>query len=214
LTKLHIGAAIIAVVGIGLLLHRRLRPLAWAAIALAVCAGLAFVARSTWLGEMIASFDLFTARTGWTFPINGYQDNPTAYAALLLSAEAGPVLLAAVAAILGAIVLLAVRRARRRERLSLQWFGALGCATVFFLVPYARAYDLMYLLWPAVYFMFSDEIQASVGVRIGLGALLYFAPMALLLIGGQGVSSLTLPIIMTAAILLTPTQDALNTSAT
>lgn len=189
LTKPHIGLVVVAVMNIGLIAHRRIRPLSWAGVTLAVCLLMSFAATPNWIDDMLSSFDKFTALTGWTFPLNGYQDNPTAYAVARVSLESNPMVLILLAAALAGMMFLLIRSLHRGETPSLQWFSAAACIAVFVFAPYARAYDLTFLLWPMIYFVFSGELDVPAWLRRGLGLALYVMPIVFVLLEGQGVSN-------------------------
>ena len=206
--KPHVGLIIAVVVSAGLVARRRWQPLLWAGVTVAICAGVSFVVAPTWLGDLLASFQRFTDLTGWTFPLNGFQDNPTAYAALRVSAESNPAVLGLVVVSLVCLAGVIVYRARRGQSSpSMQWLSAAGCVAVFLITPYTRAYDLTFLLWPLMYFAFSDEIVIPVWLRRSLGLLLYMMPIVLLLLGGQGVSNFVTVYVLALALLVPPHAD-------
>jgi hypothetical protein len=200
--KPHVGLIIAVVVSAGLIAQRRLRPLAWATATLAICIGVSFLVSPTWPGDLLASFGRFTALTGFTFPLNGFQDNPTAYAALRVSAESNPIVFGLIAMSLAGLAVVGLRSARRGEAVSLHWLSAAGCVAVFLFTPYTRAYDLTFLLWPLFYFVFSDEMIVATRWRVGLGLLIYFMPIVLLLLGGQGVTNFVSVYVLALALLL------------
>jgi len=173
-TQPHIGIVIVTVVGLGLIAWRRFRPLVWMCLTIGVCAGIAFIISPTWPADMLGSFDRFTALTGWTFPLNGFQDNPTVYATLRVTSDSQPLVFALVLASLACLAALLVRRLRGPARPSLLWLSATACVAVFIFTPYARAYDMILLLWPVLYIAFSDELvvarDAACRVRRGVPA--------------------------------------------
>ena len=205
-TKPHVGLIVAGVVSLGLIARRRFTPIVWAASTVAVCAGVSFLVSPTWPGDLLASFDAFTARTGFTWPLNGFQDNPTAFAALRVSAGSSSLAFALTMAGLSILAGLSVYRMRRGPPPSLQWLGAAGCAALFVFAPYARAYDLVFLLWPLIYLVFSNEVAVPARARLGLGALIYLAPIGLLGIGGQGVSNFAMVMFLAAALLVAPAR--------
>jgi len=174
----------------------------WAIATLAICIGVSFLVSPTWPSDLLSSFGRFTALTGWTFPLNGFQDNPTAYAALRVSAESNLIVFGLLIVSLAALAVVAIRSARRGEAVSLQWLSAAGCVAVFLITPYTRAYDLTFLLWPLFYFVFTDEMIVPTGLRIGLGLLIYLMPIVLLLLGGQGVTNFISVYVLALALLL------------
>lgn len=202
--KPHVGLIIALVVGIALMTQRRWRPLLWASATVWVCISVSFLVSPAWVGDMLAAPHNFTALTGWSFPLNGYQDNPTAYAALRVSAELGPIALGFVVAGLIGLATAAVWRARRGVSASMQWASAAGCVSAFLLTPYARSYDLTLLLWPLIYFVFSDELVVPTWLRYGLGLLLYLTPVVLLLLAGQGVGNVIAVYILAMALFMLP----------
>jgi len=189
LVKPHIGIVIVFVTSVGLVVHRRVRPLLWAGATVGVCLLMSFAVTPGWIDAMLSSFDKFTALTGWTFPLNGYQDNPTAYAVARVSLESDRVTFILLAAALASLFLFLIRSLRLGEKPSLQWFSAAAGVAVFLFAPYARAYDLTLLLWPMIYFVFTRELHAPAWLRLGLGLALYAMPVVLVLLRGQGVSN-------------------------
>jgi len=116
-TKPHVGLIVAGVVSLGLIARRRFTPIVWAASTVAVCAGVSFLVSPTWPGDLLASFDAFTARTGFTWPLNGFQDNPTAFAALRVSAGSSSLAFALTMAGLSILAGLSVYRMRRGRHL-------------------------------------------------------------------------------------------------
>ena len=201
-TKPHIGLVIVAVTSVGLIAHRRFRPLVWAGVTLAMCALLGFAVTPNWIDDMLSSFGEFTALTGWTFPLNGYQDNPTAYAVMRVSLESKPVMLILLAAAVVSMIVPLMRSLRLGETPSLQWFSAAACVAVFVLAPYARAYDLTLLLWPMIYFVFTGELDVPAWLRRGFGLALYAMPIVFVLLEGQGVSNFIWVYVLALALLI------------
>ena len=147
----------------------------------------------------------FEVLTGWSFPLNGYQDDPAVYAALRVGLESQPLLLISVVLMLLGTIVVAGRWLRRRAKPSNLWIGSIGCAIVFVITPYARAYDLTLLLWPILYLVFTRELSAS-WLRRGVAAIVYLAPILLLVLNAPGVWNVLAVLMLLIVLLATRTQ--------
>jgi hypothetical protein len=153
---------------------------------------------------MLAAPQHYTELTGWTFPLNGYQDNPTLYALIQVSIARGATWLIELGlAAGGGLAVWLIRRLRSGRAFPTLWVSAAATVAVFILAPYARAYDLVLLLWPLLYLAFSSE---SSGPRWRLAAvvgLVYAWPLILLLLKADGVWNIPAILILATAMLMT-----------
>jgi hypothetical protein len=185
--KPQLGLIIALVVGAGWLWQRRWRALSWTAFTWGLCLALSFVVFPGWPAAMMAAPQRFTDLTGWAFPLNGYQDDPTLYAVLQTRFNQSPWL-----AIISLVLLIMVAaswvyRRANGYRLTPPVLACLACLTPFVLSPYTRAYDMILIVCPLIYLLFAPQVTWSPLVRSVVVLIVYAWPIALLVLGAQGV---------------------------
>jgi hypothetical protein len=196
--KPQIGLIIAAFLIVHWILQRRWQPLRWTVLTGCALIGLSFSITPNWINEMLSAPQRFTDLTGWTFPLNGYQDDPTLWAALRVNLDAGSIGVAWPIGGLLILIALFILRARRLQNPSTHWVIAIACASVFIFSPYARLYDLSILLWPMIYFAFTEGSL----VKRGISWLSYLFPIGTLLLNAHGVSNVITAYALLAVLLM------------
>lgn len=185
--KPQLGLIIALVMGVSWLRQRRKTAITWLLLTWAACGAAAFVVAPGWIGDMLAAPQRFTDLTGWTFPLNGYQDDPTVFAALKIGLEqAPPAIVIVITLLAGAMIILARRRQPDRSSAALE-FSVAACLLPFVLSPYARVYDLTLLVWPLIYLLLTLRLGWPPPARYAAALAVYVWPLMLIAAGADGV---------------------------
>ena len=204
--KPQVGLVLALLFGVYWLAQRRWQAIFSLILTGLTCVALSFIVAPNWITDMLAASDRFTTLTGLPLLPSGFRDYPTLYAAVRVGLALSPVLLSTMVVAIGVLVL-AARRMRQALQ-SPQWFGALICAGLVVITPYARVYELTLLLWPMLYVLFSTEVRASRLVRVVIVGSAYAWPLVMVAMNADGVWNVWPALIMTVAVLRLPSAKA------
>jgi hypothetical protein len=185
--KPQLGIGVLLVACLWLVNRRTLRPLVWGGGLLLVLAVVSFRVSPNWPVEMVTAQATYAAWAGIPFPIQGCDTCSTVAAIIESAGISGPLAVLLNASVALGLVIAVVAAWRRRGD-DLIYLLSLACVATVLGTPYLRNYDLVILVLPFLFVLYST-----------LGANRRLAPALALLTRCILVVAYTLPLIGTLA---------------